>query len=47
MWPCILGDLVNVASAKNGIGYRNGWNHVDGFSEAVVRYIREMEVPRQ
>lgn len=33
--------LVNVASARNGVGYRNGWVHVDGFSEGVVRFIRE------
>jgi uncharacterized protein with von Willebrand factor type A (vWA) domain len=36
------GYIVNVASAKNGIGYRR-WIHVDGWSEAIVDYIREFE----
>lgn len=34
--------LVNVASFKNGIGYGK-WTHIDGFSEAVIDYIRENE----
>ena len=34
--------MINVASYKNGIGYGN-WTHIDGFSEAVIRYIREYE----
>lgn len=33
---------INVASAKNGIGYGK-WTHIDGFSEAVVQYIQEFE----
>jgi len=36
------GYVVNVASAKNGIGY-GAWMHLDGFSEAVLDYIREIE----
>lgn len=36
------GYMINVASAKNGIGY-GPWTHVDGFSEAVFAYIRETE----
>jgi len=36
------GYLINVASARNGIGY-GPWNHIDGFSESVVQYIHEME----
>lgn len=32
------GYFVNVASAKNGIGYGE-WTHVDGFSEAIFDYI--------
>jgi hypothetical protein len=36
--------LINVASAKNGIGYGN-WVHIDGFSESVIDYIREYERP--
>lgn len=34
--------MVNVASAQNGVGY-GGWTHIDGFSEAVLDYIREYE----
>ena len=36
------GYMVNVASAKNGVGY-GAWTHIDGFSEAVIDYIREAE----
>jgi hypothetical protein len=36
------GYIVNVASAKNGIGY-GSWVHIDGWSANVVRYIREAE----
>lgn len=36
------GYVVNVASAKNGIGY-GAWTHIDGWSESVVRYIQEAE----
>lgn len=36
--------LINVASARNGIGYGK-WTHIDGFSEGVVRYIQEIEKP--
>jgi hypothetical protein len=35
--------MINVASAKNGVGYHNGWSHIDGFSEGVLRYIHEVE----
>lgn len=34
--------MINVASAKNGVGYGK-WCHIDGFSEAVIRYIAEIE----
>lgn len=34
--------MINVASAKNGIGYSN-WVHIDGFSESAVRYMLELE----
>jgi 60 kDa SS-A/Ro ribonucleoprotein len=36
------GYLVNVASARNGVGYGE-WTHIDGWSEAVIEYIRELE----
>jgi len=35
--------LINVATHKNGVGYRGGWLHCDGFSEGVLRYIHAME----
>lgn len=35
--------LINVASYQHGVGYRNGWTHLDGFSEGVLRYIHEVE----
>lgn len=34
--------MVNVASAKNGVGY-GAWHHIDGFSEAIVRYVQAYE----
>lgn len=34
--------MINVASYQNGVGY-GPWNHIDGFSEAVVKYIIERE----
>jgi hypothetical protein len=34
--------MVNVASYKNGIGYGK-WTHIDGWSESVVEYVRELE----
>jgi 60 kDa SS-A/Ro ribonucleoprotein len=37
-----LQKIVNVASARNGVGY-GPWMHIDGFSEAVIDYIREFE----
>lgn len=36
--------MINVASNKNGIGYRR-WTHIDGFSEQVLRFIAELEAP--
>jgi len=36
------GYVINVASARNGVGY-GAWSHIDGWSEAVVEYIRELE----
>ena len=39
------GYMINVASARNGVGY-GPWTHIDGFSEAVIDYIREFERTR-
>ena len=36
------GYMLNVAAYQNGIG-GGGWNRIDGWSEAVVDYIREVE----
>jgi 60 kDa SS-A/Ro ribonucleoprotein len=36
------GYLINVASNRNGVGYGK-WVHVDGWSDAVVRFIGERE----
>lgn len=40
--PKGLGYVINVASNKNGVGYGK-WNHIDGWSEAVIDYIQESE----
>jgi len=36
------GYVINVASYKNGVGYGK-WTHIDGWSEAVIDYIRALE----
>lgn len=36
------GYMVNVASNQNGVGYGE-WNHIDGFSEAILDYIIALE----
>lgn len=35
--------MINVASARNGIGYGKPWMHFDGFSEGVLRFILAYE----
>jgi len=40
--PKGLGYMINVASNRNGVGYGK-WLHVDGWSDAVVRFITEHE----
>lgn len=37
-----LAYMVNVASARNGVGY-GPWIHIDGFSEAVIRFMHQHE----
>lgn len=37
--------MINVASNKNGVGYGR-WTHIDGFSEAALRFIYEAERER-
>jgi hypothetical protein len=36
------GYVINVASNRNGVGYGE-WMHIDGWSEAVVEYVAEVE----
>jgi hypothetical protein len=40
--PKSKGYVINVASARNGVGYGE-WTHIDGWSEAVIDYIAELE----
>ncbi len=40
--PTSTAYLINVASYKNGVGYGR-WVHIDGWSEAVIDYIRSFE----
>jgi len=40
--PRGLGYVINVATNKNGVGY-GPWTHIDGWSEAVIEYIRALE----
>lgn len=39
-WP---GYMINVRPYENGIGYEEGWTHVTGWSENILRYIQEVE----
>jgi hypothetical protein len=39
------GYVINVASYKNGVGYGK-WTHIDGWSEAVIEYIRALELTK-
>lgn len=38
--------MINVAPYRNGVGYGK-WVHIDGFSEAVIRFIREYEASEE
>jgi 60 kDa SS-A/Ro ribonucleoprotein len=40
------GYMINVASAKNGVGY-GCWVHIDGWSEGVIRYIQALEAEQK
>lgn len=40
--PKERGYMINVASYKHGVGYGK-WVHIDGFSEAILDYIKEFE----
>jgi 60 kDa SS-A/Ro ribonucleoprotein len=36
------GYMINVAGYRNGVGYGK-WTHIDGWSDSVIEYIRELE----
>jgi hypothetical protein len=40
--PKMTGYMINVAAYRNGVGYGK-WNHIDGFSEAVLKWMHEYE----
>ena len=40
--PNGLGYVINVATNRNGVGYGQ-WVHIDGWSEAVIDYLRALE----
>jgi hypothetical protein len=40
--PKEKGYVINVATNKNGVGY-GPWTHIDGWSEAVIDYLQELE----
>ena len=40
--PKSRGYMINIAANRNGVGYGK-WNHIDGFSESVIKYITAME----
>jgi 60 kDa SS-A/Ro ribonucleoprotein len=44
--PDRVGYLINVASAKNGVGYGQ-WLHIDGWSDKVLTYIARYEAAAQ
>lgn len=42
-WPLSRNYVINVASARNGVGYGRTVVHLDGFSEAVLDWMTEYE----
>lgn len=44
--PLSTGYMINVASYERGVGYGK-WNHVDGWSESVVKWIQAVEAAGQ
>lgn len=41
--PDVKGYMINVASAKNGVGYGSHWLHINGWSDKVLEYIKSYE----
>lgn len=35
--------MLNVGTYQNGVGYGAKWTNISGFSEAVIRFITELE----
>lgn len=44
---CKAGYVVNVASYERGVGYGNGWTHINGWSEGVLAYVQACESPAE
>jgi len=44
---CRHSYIINVGSYQNGVGYRDGYTHLTGFSENVFRYIDAIEQEAQ
>ena len=44
--PTKTGYIINTGSYEYGVGYGNNWQHVTGFSEAVINWIRALEQER-
>ncbi len=42
---CKAAYMINVASCENGVGY-GAWTHIDGWSEAIIDYIRNLELTK-
>lgn len=40
---CPRAYMINVAPYQHGVGYGNGWTHINGWSERVLDYIQEIE----
>jgi hypothetical protein len=41
--PVHNSGIINVAPYQNGVGDRDGWTHINGWSERVLDYIQEIE----
>jgi hypothetical protein len=44
--PIGRGYIINVATNERGVGY-GAWTHINGWSEAVVQYITELETQQR
>ena len=44
--PNVKGYMIDVSAYEKGVGYSGDWIHINGFSEATLRYCREVELAR-